>query len=257
MSFLHEPRLKGVAVGSPEFFRTQNDLIAQRPALRHCYDVWYRTLLDDPVVKNAPRDARFLELGSGGSRLKEHDTRIITSDVSPGIAEMVVDARKLPFPDDSLHAIFLTHVFHHIPDVSRFLHEAERVLVPGGIVGMIDVAATPFARFFFSNFHPEPFAPQSDWKFEQSDSMMDSNQALTWIVFERDLARYQREHPGLQLEEKRWLPWLPYLLSGGVTRRDVLPSVIVPAIIRTDRALRGLYPLFALHWFIRLRKPAN
>jgi len=254
MSFLHEPRLVGVAVGSPEFFQIQNDLIAKRPALRYCYEVWYRTLLDDPAVTGAPTDAKFLELGSGGSRLKEHDARIITSDVSAGIAEMVVDGRQLPFPDASLHAIFLTHVFHHIPDVSRFLQEAERVLVPGGFVGMIDVAATPFARFFFSNFHPEPFSPKLDWKFEQADSMMDSNQALTWIVFERDLARFQREHPGLVLEEKRWLPWLPYLLSGGVTRRDVLPKAIVPAIIGTDRALRGLYPLFALHWFIRLRK---
>jgi SAM-dependent methyltransferase len=255
MSFLHEPRLVGVTVGSPEFFRIQNELIAQRPALRHCYDVWYRTLLDDPAVARAPQDAKFLELGSGGSRLKEHDARIITSDVSPDIAEMVVDARQLPFADGSLHAIFLTHVFHHIPDVSLFLREAERVLVPGGFVGMIDVAATPFARFFFSNFHPEPFSPKLDWQFAQNDSMMDSNQALSWIVFERDLARFQREHPGLVLEEKRFLPWLPYLLSGGVTRRDVLPRMIVPAIIGTDRLLSGLYPLFALHWFIRLRKP--
>jgi SAM-dependent methyltransferase len=254
MSFLHEPRLQGVAVGSPEFFQIQNDLIARRPALRHCYDVWYRTLLDDPAVRNAPPDARFLELGSGGSRLKEHDARIITSDVSPGIAEMVVDARHLPFADGSLHALFLTHVFHHIPDVGLFLREAERVLVPGGVIGMIEVAATPFARFFFKHFHPEPFSPELDWSFAQNDSMMDSNQALSWIVFERDLARFQREHPGLQLEEKRWLPWLPYLLSGGVTRRDVLPKAIVPAIIGADRALSGLYPLCALHWFIRLRK---
>lgn len=257
MSFLHEPRLDGVTVGSPEFFQIQNDLIAKRPALRHCYDIWYRTLLDDPAVKNAPADAKFLELGSGGSRLKEFDARIITSDVSPGIAEMVVDARELPFPDASLHAIFLTHVFHHIPDVGRFLKEAERVLVPGGVIAMVDVAATPFARFFFSNFHPEPFKPREGWNFAQADSMMDSNQALTWIVFDRDLERFKREYPGLVLEEKRWLPWLPYLLSGGVTRRDVLPRAIVPAIIGTDRLLRGLYPLFALHWFLRLRKPAR
>ncbi len=254
MNLLREPRLQGITIGSPEFFRIQNELIAQRPALRFCYDLWYHTLLDDPAVRNAPRDARFLELGSGGSRLKELDHRIITSDVSPGIADLVVDARKLPFPDASLHAIFLTHVFHHIPDVSQFLHEAERVLVPGGVIGMIEVAATPFARFFFNHFHPEPFSPQLGWTFAQNDSMMDSNQALSWIVFERDLLRFQREHPGLILEEKRWLPWLPYLLSGGVTRRDLLPSAVVPAIIATDRGLRGLYAIFALHWFIRLRK---
>jgi SAM-dependent methyltransferase len=255
MSFLHEPRLQGVTIGSPEFFRIQNDLIAKRPALRHCYDIWYRTLLEDPAIKKAPPDARFLELGSGGSRLKEHDARIITSDVSPEIADMVIDARQLPFSDASLHAIFLTHVFHHIPDVSQFLKEAERVLVPGGFVGMIDVAATPFARFFFRNFHPEPFLPKAGWSFAQEHSMMDSNQALTWIVFKRDYERFQREFPELLMEEKRYLPWLPYLLSGGVTRKDILPKSIVPAIIGTDHALRALYPFFSLHWFIRLRKP--
>jgi SAM-dependent methyltransferase len=256
MSFLSEPSLRGLAPGSPEFFRVQKDLIAARPALKYCYDLWYRTLLDDPAVKGAPADARFLELGSGGSLLKEYDRRIVTSDVAPGIADLTADARALPFPDSSLHALFLTHVFHHIPDVNLFLKEAERVLVPGGLLGIIDVAATPFARFFFRHFHPEPFLPEKDWTFSQSHSMLDANQALSWIVFERDRARFEREHPGLALEEKRFLPWLPYLLSGGVTRRDVLPAGIVPAVIAADKGLRALYPALSLHWFLRLRKRA-
>lgn len=255
MSFLQEPRLRGVATGSPEFFRIQNELITTRPALSYCYDVWYQALLSDPMVTNSPPTAKFLELGSGGSRLKNYDSRIITSDISPEIADMVIDARSLPFPNKSLHAIFLTHVFHHIPDVSRFLIEAERVLVPGGFVGMIEVAATPFARFFFRHFHPEPFSPDLGWTFEQHHSMMDSNQALSWIVFERDRRRFEFEHPGLKIEKIRFLPWMPYLLSGGVTRRDLLPNSVVSAIISTDRALKFAYPLFALHWSIRLRKP--
>lgn len=256
MSFLSEPRISGLTPGSPEFFKVQNELIAARPALHYCYDLWYRTLLDDPAVTGAPPGARFLELGSGGSLLKRYDPRVITSDVSPGASDLVVDARALPFPDASLHALFLTHVFHHIPDVGLFLREAERVLVPGGLLAMIEVAATPFARFFFSRFHPEPFLPELDWTFSQSDSMMDSNQALSWIVFERDLERFRREHPGLALEEKRLLPWLPYLLSGGVTRRNILPGPVVPAIIAADRGLSCLYPFFSLHWFLRVRKSA-
>jgi len=256
MNFLSEPRLRGLEPGTPEFFRVQNELIAARPALRYCYDLWYRTLLADPAVTSAPPDAKFLELGSGGSFLKQYDRRIITSDISPGIADLVADARELPFPDASLHAVFLVHAFHHIPDVGKFLREAERVLVPGGFVGLIDVAATPLARLFFSRFHPEPFLPELGWDFAQSHSMRDSNQALTWIVFERDRARFEKEYPRLCLEEKRWLPWLPYLLSGGVTRRAVFPGFAVPAIIALDRKLCGLYPFCALHWFLRLRKRA-
>lgn len=253
-SFLREPSLIGVASGTPEFFRIQNSLIAGRPALRHCYDAWYRKLLDDKIVREAPANATFLELGSGGSLLKARDPRVITSDVSDGIAEMTIDARRLPFPDGSLHAIFMTHVFHHIPDVSAFLREAERTLRPGGVIAMIDVAATPFARLFFSNFHPEPFKPRADWTFQQAHTMYDSNQALSWIVFRRDLARFQREFPTLDLEVTEYLPWLPYLFSGGVTKRNLLPNVLARVAITCDELLPILRPVFALHWFLKIRR---
>ena len=32
-----------------------------------------------------------------------------------------------------------------------------RVLVPGGVISIIDCAHTPFGRFFFSAIHPEPY----------------------------------------------------------------------------------------------------
>ena len=253
-SFLSEPSLTGLASGTPEFFRIQNQLIENRPALRHCYDTWYRKMLDDRIIREAPRTAKFLELGSGGSLLKSFDPRVITSDVADGIAEMTIDARRLPFPDASLHAVFMTHVFHHIPDVSAFLREAERTLCPGGMIAMIDVAATPFARFFFSNFHPEPFKPRADWAFLQAHAMYDSNQALTWIVFRRDFARFQREFPLLELEIIEYLPWLPYLLSGGVTKRNILPDLLARLAISFDERLPFLRSFFALHWFIRIRR---
>jgi ubiquinone/menaquinone biosynthesis C-methylase UbiE len=58
------------------------------------------------------------------------------------------DARKLPLPDRSVRALVLTHVLHHVPDLEAFFGEAQRVLVPGGVITMIEVAHTPFARFF-------------------------------------------------------------------------------------------------------------
>ena len=95
--------------------------------------------------------------------------------------------KNLPFPDSSVRAIFLTHVFHHIPDVGLFFEEASRVLVPGGVISMVDETHTPFAKFFFSKVHPEPYDDQAPgWTFTQSDSMLDSNQALTWIVFSNE-----------------------------------------------------------------------
>jgi SAM-dependent methyltransferase len=255
MNFLSEPSVQGIEVGSPLFFSLRSKLIRGRPLLKYCYDIWYRLLLDDPSVRDSVPDAVLLELGSGGSLLKDYEPRVITSDVTAGIAERVIDARSLPFADGTVSAIFMTHVFHHIPDVRKFLSEATRVLKPGGAVAMIDVAATPFAGVFFRNLHPEPFLPkEKNWVFEQGDSMLDSNQALSWIVFQRDRRLFEAEFPQLKIEAVQYLPWLPYLMSGGVTKRNLVPRFATGPIIAVDKLMAGLRPLFALHWFIRLRR---
>jgi SAM-dependent methyltransferase len=253
LGFLKEPSLVGLVVGSPEFFACQKALIQQRPLLKSCYDDWYARLLAD--VNSVCGHGLLLELGSGGSCLKDLEPDFITSDVVPGVAERVIDARQLPFADASLKAIALTHVLHHIPDVEAFFHEAERALVPGGVVTMIEVAHTPLARFFFRNFHPEPYIDsRSEWCFGQQDSMMDSNQALAWMVFVRDRERFELLFPGLVIEEFSFTPWFTYLISGGVTMRDFIPHMLVPVLSGFEWLLTPFRRIFALHWHIRIRR---
>ena len=250
---LKETSLDGLQVGSREYFAVQKKLILGRPLLKWCYDRWYTHLLKD--ARSVPAEGTLLELGSGGSYLKDLQPEVVTSDVVDGVAERVVDGRSLPFPDGSIRALFLTHVLHHIPDVSAFLREAERALVPGGVISMIEVAHTPFAKFFFSHFHPEPYRDNlREWSFAQQDSMMDSNQALSWMVFIRDRSRFEQLHPGLKIESTAFLPWLTYLLAGGVTGRCLVPSSFNRLVVGLEKLLTPLSPLFALHWHIRVRK---
>ncbi|HWD94234.1 MAG TPA: class I SAM-dependent methyltransferase [Verrucomicrobiae bacterium] len=255
LGWLKEPSLKGLQPGTVEFFARQKALILDRPLMKRCYDDWYARLLAD--IASVPGPGALVELGSGGSYLKMLEPAVITSDVSSGIAEQVIDARQLPFPDASIRALLLTHVFHHIPDVEAFLREAERALVPGGVISMIDVAHTPFARFFFRNFHHEPYEDsQAEWRFAQGDSMMDSNQALTWMVFVRDRARFESRHPGLKIECLELMPWFTYFLSGGVTMRYMIPGFINPILHGIECLLTPAAPLFSLSWHIRVRKIA-
>jgi SAM-dependent methyltransferase len=258
MALLSEPRLRGVPAGSPRFFELQRQIIGERPLMREVYGLWYQRLLADAAsVPGGPQGGGLLELGSGGSTLKELCPEVITSDVVEGVAERVIDARSLPFPDASLRAIFLTHAFHHIPDAEQFLREAERVLVPGGVVSMIEVPHTRFARFFFTRFHPEPYDDRAPkWAFHQADVMLESNQALSWNVFFRDRDRFQQLFPGLQVEPPTLLPWFSYVLSGGVTRRNLIPRWLVPLVRTADALLRPLDPLMALHWHLTVRKRA-
>ena len=233
---LKEISLQHLAPGSAEFFAQQKALIFTRPLLKRCYDDWYGRLLAD--IRSVPDKGLIVELGSGGSYLKALEPSTITSDVLEGVADRVIDARKLPFPNRSVRALVLTHVLHHVPDVEAFFGEAQRVLVPGGVITMIEVAHTAFARFFFKNFHHEPYLDQRrEWSFDQQDTMMDSNQAL-------------------KIECLAFTPWLIYLASGGVTMRDVVPRFLTGPLLAIEWLLTPLRALFALHWHIRLRKIA-
>jgi len=253
LAWLKESSLQGLSPGSPEFFARQKALIHQRPLLKHAYDDWYRRLLADAATVKTP--GVLLELGSGGSYLKSLEPAIITSDVVDHVADRVIDARQLPFADNSVRALFLTHVFHHIPDVEVFFKEAERVLVPGGVISMIEVAHTPFARFFFKNFHHEPYRDDCpEWAFAQNDSMMDSNQALSWMVLVRDRAKFEKRHPALKIEAFALLPWFGYLASGGVTMRYLIPHFLNGVFAGIEWLLKPVAPIFALHWHIRIRK---
>ena len=152
---LTHPELKDLEIGSKDWFTAQQAMIRSKPLVKRCYDLWYRKLLDD--ADSVPSAGTIVELGSGSSYVKQLRPDVVTSDCAPGIADMVIDGRSLPFPDASVRAILLTHVFHHIPDVGLFLEEASRVLVPGGVIAMVDETHTPFAKFFFSKIHPEPY----------------------------------------------------------------------------------------------------
>jgi hypothetical protein len=136
-----------------------------------------------------------------------------------------------------------------------FFDEAQRALVPGGVISMIEVAHTPFARFFFKNFHHEPYKDEAQqWTFEQHDPMMDCNQALTWMIFVRDQARFQERHPGFAVEKLELMPWLTYFVSGGVTSRYLIPNFMTRLLVGADRLLGPLQRFFSLHWHICLRK---
>jgi ubiquinone/menaquinone biosynthesis C-methylase UbiE len=107
--------------------------------------------------------------------------------VCPGVLPLI-DARKLPFPDGSLRAIVMTHVMHHIADAERFLAEAQRALVPGGRILMIEPWVSAWSRFVYTRLHPEPFRPEaSAWAF-CSSALAAAWSFRAWKGLERLLA---------------------------------------------------------------------
>ena len=257
-SFLSEPSLDGVEIGSTQWFAAQRRIIASRPLVRQTYDRWYTTMLGDVASVPAHPSGDVLEIGSGSGYVKTIDPNVITSDIVPGHADLLIDAQELPFEAQSLRGILLTHVFHHIPDVRRFLREAIRTLVDDGVITMIEVAHTPLSRLLFGRFHPEEYrSGVGGWELDLSRPCGGANQALSWIVFKRDLQTFNREFPEFVVECVELLPWLGYLFSGGATRRNLVPGRLADVILKADENAKALDPFFSLHWHIRVRRRAR
>lgn len=253
-SFLLEPSLRDLEVGSQPWFEGQLRIIRSRPLVRASYDRWYNLMLEDVRTGTCSAN-QILEIGSGAGYVKLLDPSVIASDIVPGKADLVLDAQALPFADESLRGILCTHVLHHIPNVELFFAEARRTLALNGVLAMIDVAHTALARFLFGHFHPEDYdASAKDWALNPERPCGGANQALSWMVFVRDRERFERLFPELRVECIELLPWLGYLAGGGVTRRNLIPKGVARILLGIDDRTAFTRGIFGLHWHIRIRK---
>jgi SAM-dependent methyltransferase len=225
--WLAHPLTRGLALDAPETTALRREIVRTKPFLRRIYEEWYRAL----AASVPPGPGAVLELGSGAGFLREVLPEAITSEVfrTPGAA-VVLDARVLPVRAGALRAVVMTDVLHHVPDCRAFFAEATRCVRPGGVVSAIEPWVSAWSSFVYGRLHHEPFRPDApEWEFPAAGPLSGSNQALPWILFERDRARFEAEFPGWRVEVVR--PFMPfrYLASGGVGLRALSPAWSTPA----------------------------
>lgn len=255
--WLEHPLTRGLALDSPETTTLRREVIASKPFLRKIYEEWYAT-----IARAIPEGAgRVLELGSGAGFLREHVPDVIQSEVFR-CAEIaiVLDARRLPFTTNSLRAIVMTDVLHHVPDVRPFFRDAARAVRPGGAIVMVEPWVTRWSRLIYGRLHHEPFLPDVvPWEFAPEGPLSSANGALPWIVFERDRAVFEREFPEWRIDGIRPTMPLRYLLSGGVSLRTLMPDSTFPMWRGLERALEpwmGSLAMFATIVLRRTETPA-
>ena len=211
----------------PRTTLAHRDIILRKPFLKKIYEHWYAEFRS--LQKN--QDSKVLEIGSGGGFLKEVMPTVITSDIlSLPLVDQVFSAEELPFEDSSLDGIVMLNVFHHIPRPYLFLAEAERCLVKGGKIIMIEPANSGLARFIYKRFHHEPFDELAGPEIAPGNPLSNSNQALPYIYFERDLQTFKTDYPQLNINSVRYHSPFSYVLSGGVSRSALLPSFFYPLV---------------------------
>ena len=227
-------------------------IIQRKPFLRRLYLEWYRTLRDAIASENG---RMVVELGSGGGFIKEVIPDALTSDVLEVPAlDLQFSAHEMPFGNSSLDAVVMIDVLHHIPDVTQFFSELQRCLRVDGKVVMIEPANTPWGRFVYQHFHHEPFEPSQGWKLAEGGPMSSANGAIPWIVFVRDRERFELEFPELKLVRLHPHTPLRYLLSGGVSMRQLMPSWTFSIVSAAERLLTPIHRLIGMFYVIELRK---
>lgn len=205
----------------PNATLAHRDIILQKPYLKRLYLDWYSVFIDR---SKEMKGGAYLEIGSGGGFLKEVFPEVITSDILdlPNV-DKVFSAEKMPFEGNSLASIMMLNVFHHIPKPYLFLNEAQRTLVKGGKIIMIEPANSNLGRFIYKRFHHEPFDEKGGREIEAGNPLSNSNQALPYIYFERDLVQFKKDYPQLKISSIRYHSPFSYVISGGVSRSAMLP----------------------------------
>jgi len=257
-NLLLEPGVRSHSVDSVHCSVAHREVLRRKPMLRHLFESFYHECrsMDLRYFQDCP--GAQLEIGSGASFLKEIYPDVITSDLKClPFVDIVLRAEDIPFADRSLRAIYAINVFHHLLDPRAFFREILRVLHPCGGVVMIEPYYGWLARLLFKNLHEseyfDPYVPSWEVSSHRGPSS-NANQALSYVVFKRDLAQFEAEFPELELLVDRPHTHLRYLLSGGVNFRQIVPDAFT-SFLRTSEELLGPFNRwFALQHTIVLRK---
>jgi SAM-dependent methyltransferase len=256
--WLIDPTLKSYDVDSPEFSIAHHQIVQRKVILRQLFERFYKECRDRDLRYFGDCPGVRLEIGSGAGIMKRVFSDVITSDIKclPFI-DIVLAAERLPFPDNSLRAIYAVNVFHHLPKPRVFFEEVLRVLHPGGGVVLIEPFYGPVASWVFRNLHKcesfEPAAP--NWEFlDEMGPASNANQALSYVIFKRDRNTFEREFPRLDvvLDSPHTHVW--YVVSGGVNFRQMLPDRLGSLAEFADRVLSPFNRWIALQHTIVLRK---
>lgn len=209
-------------IDSPERTLAHGKVIRRKKFLYRLYKEWYSELL---TISGYTNSKHFIELGSGACIIKDFAPNIITSDVLalPNI-DKIIFSDSIPYESKSLDGIIMIDVLHHMPDIRKFIIEADRVLKIGGCVIMSEPWNCSWSNFIYSLFHHEPFNVTGDWTIPYSGPLSGANGALPWIVFCRDRSIFNKEFPNFEIAAIKPHTATRYLLSGGVSMKQLVPN---------------------------------
>jgi SAM-dependent methyltransferase len=204
-----------------------------------------------------------VEVGAGPGFLKEMLPGLISADVvwCPWL-DAIADAQSLPFKSSCITNLMGLDILHHLETPIEFLKEAERVLVPGGRVILVEPWITPFSYLIYRYLHQEdcelnahPLKGNAIGRVTEKKAL-DGNQAIPYLLFGRGaMAVTLAALPGLKVLLAEPFCLFAYLLSFGFKPVGLLPEAFYPLVSLVERMTLPLWrPLAALRVLIVLER---
>lgn len=257
LDWLRDPSLDSVDVDATDRFDAHRRILARKEILKQVFTEFHDRF--DTLDRRffTPRGLR-VELGAGIAPMRNTYPDVLATDIVASLQlDRALDAEAMDLPDDSVRAIFGQNCFHHFPHPDRFFSELTRVLAPGGGVVLLEPYFGPAAGLLFKRlFYTEGFDKSwPSWETPAAGPMNGANQALSYIVFERDRAIFESKYPTLKIvHHETCKNYMRYLLSGGLNFRQLIPDGAAPLIKGVETLLSPLASWLALHHIIVLRK---
>lgn len=257
--WLRDPQLAGIDVDAQDRITVHASTLARKRLLREVFKEFHQLFqsLDQRHFSGA--GAR-VEIGAGVAPIRDSYPDVLATDIvpAPGL-DRVLNAEEMALESGSVRAIFGQNCFHHFPHPERFFSELGRVVCDGGGAILLEPFHGPAASFLYPRlFKTEGYDKNfPSWNTPATGPMNGANQALSYIVFERDRKIFEQKFPSLEIVYTAPCNnYLKYLLSGGLNFRQLAPDWSAPAIGFIQGALRPVRPLLALHHVVVVRKRA-
>ena len=203
-------------------------------ALGILYKEWYE-LISNQLSK---LEGINLELGCGASFIDKIIKSVKKSDIFVhSNTDLKIDAMEVGLKfENEISNLILVNVFHHISNPELFLRSAEKSLLKGGRIIMVEPSNNIWSRFVYKLVGHEKFdTEQITWEFESNDPLLDSNQALSWIIFKRDHRKFKKLFPKFSILKKKSIMPVSYLLSGGHTHNTKVGGIFIKFLRKLER----------------------
>lgn len=210
-----------------------------RPALQAVYKHWASRLRQ----QLSQADGMSVELGCGCGALSHHLDLIKTDIYKHEWVDEVVDACNMPYGNGQCANLVAIDMLHHLPEPTRFFDEANRVLVKNGRLIMLEPYISSFSYFIYRFLHHEPLdmkaPPFESNTLIDSDSGEACNIAIPTLLFVRSQKELSARWPELKLISLDFSDFLVYPMTGGFSRRSLLPAGWMGKLMKMEDKLLG------------------